>query len=118
MVGTDLAGVRATAHEVMRDSRGHFLFPATIHVTQHTRRPLMQASTPDSGNAVVEMADQQWMPEMIGDVNTGAFLCQYARLQRLFQQIQHNIFIGISTICLHCMQQSEFKRATEHSCIL
>jgi hypothetical protein len=87
----DALGLGTCLFQVVRDRRGHTLLASMPYIEQSAGCALMQPCAPGSRNAIIQIADQQGMPEMVGDPRAGALIGQYACFQSLLQQVEHAV---------------------------
>src|SRR6266516_6329174 len=80
MVGSKLGivgdgcGFSASTNEMMRDSNGHLFLASLVGALEDSGGTQVQAGALDTHDIVVQVADEQGMPEMIGDARARALL--------------------------------------------
>src|SRR5258708_15830921 len=77
------------------DGGSSLLLAALAGLAQDFGGAAMQAGTPASREAVVEVADQQGVPEVVGDARAAALFGEHAGLQRFLQQVEDGVFVGV-----------------------
>src|SRR5436305_241279 len=96
------------------DRSSALFFTALVHLAQDVGSTQMEAGTTASGEAVVQVARQQGMPEVVGNLRTVALFGEHACLQRLFQQVEQPVFVeGVATY-LHSTDGVQIKDATKY----
>src|SRR5437879_4710741 len=79
--------------QMAHNGRGSLVFMPLIHLLQDVGGPLVQAGATSGGDMIIQMVDQQGMPEVIDSTYAYTLLAQYARFQGLFQILDHGILI-------------------------
>src|SRR5947208_15600814 len=99
----------------MGDGGGPLCRALGIGLAENVSSASMQQSTPGSGKAIIEVTDEQWLPEMIVDVCPSALFGQNAGLESFIKQIKDSIFVGGGVVDFHGADKGKFKGATEDS---
>ena len=98
----------------MGDGGRALLFAVAIGLAEDFGGAAVQASATGCGQRLVEMVDEQGVPEVVGDARARALFRQHARSQRLLQQVEHEIFVGARRAGLHLVDDVEFEGAFQH----
>src|SRR5579871_4339570 len=80
----DAWGVGSAFGEVVDDDGGSLFLATCIGLFEDVGGAAVQAGSAHSGKALVEMADQQGMPEVIGDARAAALFGEHSGLQSFF----------------------------------
>ena len=107
-------------YQVMRDGggvRGFLVWSSLVCFAQDAGGTTMQTGTTCGRERFVEMADQQWVPELIGDLRSNTLLGQHSCVQCLFEQFENSILARrvIADTGLHRVYEPELECATQYS---
>src|SRR5437773_11685129 len=74
-IANDLLWLGSPLHKVVGDGGGSLGFTIGIGFAEDSGCTSMKMSPFGGGEAIVEVTDQQWLPEMIADTRTPALFC-------------------------------------------
>jgi len=71
-----LHGIAATLAQVVSNCGGYLRLASLVQMQESIGYPAVQLGAPGGREPLIEMADNQGMPEVLGNTNSRPLLCQ------------------------------------------